>query len=539
MRADSNDVRTVEDFLCALPEAFRANYVLASNSRSLQQSSHENPRAILFNRSNPTKLIVSFNGDPKHRGYSNVEIIREKDRKAGTIELIDIAFDGSRHPTITKDPVSCVACHGTRISQADRRLLFDANPFWEGFYGLSVVPFDTLKSKVATEKLQFASFQAQAKHHSRYRFLIDLEKKTVGDFVPLISFPKDAPETADARENRIQRENSLDQNNKAFTVALASYNHRRIATLIKSSEFYEHYKYAILGSIGCTAYEVTEFVPEALNHWHTNRNWLVDDLKNLTQLNLTREDGLRIYQRELSESVGGSMPGDLSFYLELGDKFKKEPTAFLPTLWWLDTNIKQQGYGAMSSVNANFRFLFEGRQKPVPVSEWNIDIDHGNYRFNNNVQMDFDIMAVAPIMSELDPSLPKLYPLEPGQNAARSNTCDDLRAKSLSSLSRFAQKLGAVKTRSEFFLNLNSGKHIVTYACTHCHNSIVGSFAPPFNFHDPNVVKAMASRICRTTKKPLRDPKHMPKFMRLEQSQKVAMYDYFRTLDPSFECEVN
>src|SRR5208282_4762976 len=64
-------IGSIEAVLTALPTDLRSHYVLVFSSRSSQQASFRNPRAILYG--SDAHLMLSFNGDPAEHGYQTLE----------------------------------------------------------------------------------------------------------------------------------------------------------------------------------------------------------------------------------------------------------------------------------------------------------------------------------------------------------------------------------------------------------------------------------------------------------------------------------
>lgn len=130
-RGETN-ITTVKDFLKAVPSTLRDKYTLVYGSRSLQQSSLENPRALVFSRGG--EVIYSFNGDPRHQGYHQIEMMY-LDYKNGKIVMKELQFSGEPGSHFSKtrvvhNPESCVGCHGS-----PSKPLWDAYRFWPGVYG--------------------------------------------------------------------------------------------------------------------------------------------------------------------------------------------------------------------------------------------------------------------------------------------------------------------------------------------------------------------------------------------------------------------
>ena len=71
----------IEQVLPLLPERMLARYVLMEESGSLQGATPDNPRVILYGNTScrfDANLLVTFNGDPKERGYAYLEAIQEQ-----------------------------------------------------------------------------------------------------------------------------------------------------------------------------------------------------------------------------------------------------------------------------------------------------------------------------------------------------------------------------------------------------------------------------------------------------------------------------
>ena len=505
-------IRKVEDLICVLPKEYREFYALAFRSRSLHQASYQEPRVLLFDSRSPAKFILSFNGNPKHDGYNNVEIIQAKDRERGTIQFIDVEFSGnaSRPAKITMDPPKCLACHGTRIGKDDARFLFDASPVWEGFYGSDLFSQSSQERRLL-ERAEFKKFQASAASHPRYKQLFSLPQRRAD------RQDKDSPGIAQ------------DDINQSFTIKLAQFNHRRMLHLVMESEHYAYYKYAIYGVLHeCRGVE--DFIPQEMRRWHSNENRLIDELRGLDLRKMTPAQALAIEERATRETRTSFAPVNF-----IRDELSKHSGLeySTPFKFMLDSEIKQQGYGANVDVNANFRFLFEARVKPVPMEEWNMDIEQGYYRFNNNDRVDFDIVALAPLLRAADPDLkdapgesaPNVVPPPPPQG------CDELKAKSRESLSRLAKTIKVPKLEEVRALNLRTGRAIVDRHCAHCHdNSQTIDLVPQLDFNDPGILEHYGSSACDRISRPVMDPKRMPKFLNLEKSQITALKAYFRKL---------
>ena len=506
----AGEIKTVEALICALPERFRKNYVLASDSRSLQRSTKLNPRAILFDPLNPTSLILSFGGDASLANFNNVEIIRAKDFAQGELEFIDVAFDpaGQSLAKVSLNPEKCANCHGTRISNSDRRLLFDANPSWPGFYGSGLAAKINVEKGLA-ERADFEKFKAHAKTHSRYQFLLDLDAKV----------PNQTDILGDA--SKVPMEGI----NKRFTIALAEFNRNRLVKIVMQTPYYQNYKFAILGALSCQI-PVEDFLPESLRKWHSNESWLVDELKNISLNNIEEAVKHKIISRLDKANKELRVPDFL--IREILEKVQAYPANEAAAKFALDTLIKQEDFAGLPFIISDWRYLFEGRRDPVSIVEWNIDVNIGFYRFNNNPQMNMDLPLMIGRLKNADSDLAQL------------SDCQVLKEKSLAALAAVAGEVVPDNPMSpgERDKNLLTGKSLVNFNCAHCHARANQDFAPRIDFHNKFIISGLGSRICSRMSLPMDHHGHMPKFFRFEKTQMAELFAYFQSLSAKFSCEV-
>ncbi|MEQ1879057.1 MAG: hypothetical protein ABL958_20625, partial [Bdellovibrionia bacterium] len=183
----SGNVKSIEQLLPLLPEELRADYVLMYRSRSLQDASFENPRAIMFGKD--ARLVLSFNGDPSHKGFSEIEAIQYREKEA-RFEFREIQF-GARVDISAANPAKCLKCHqaATRTG-VDPRPNWEPYSFWPGAYGAADGFFKPSLSRQQIEKnlskdpemlaivragdgerAGLERYQANAPNHPRYKYL--------------------------------------------------------------------------------------------------------------------------------------------------------------------------------------------------------------------------------------------------------------------------------------------------------------------------------------------------------------------------------
>ncbi len=158
---------TVAEVIAHLPVEYRENYTLAYDSRSLQGSSRDNPRAILFGRT--ARLVLSFNGDPAQQHYDTIEAMQFREPR-NTFELYAIDFADSQVRFSGPNPPVCAGCHGSpprpiwsSYEYSDRE-----TGHWPGFYGST----HDAPALEPGEKAAFERFRQRAATHHRYRHLV-------------------------------------------------------------------------------------------------------------------------------------------------------------------------------------------------------------------------------------------------------------------------------------------------------------------------------------------------------------------------------
>lgn len=127
---ESRHIRSIATLVAALPESYIAHHALMFDSRSPQEATFENPRAVVYG--SDATFVIAFNGTPSQRGYAALDTM-EFDRKAARFVFREIVFpEGTaEEPQFSEDnPASCLACHGS-----PPRPIWDAYPLWPGAYG--------------------------------------------------------------------------------------------------------------------------------------------------------------------------------------------------------------------------------------------------------------------------------------------------------------------------------------------------------------------------------------------------------------------
>jgi hypothetical protein len=150
----TNSIKSISTLLRILAKkypTYMSNFTVVHRSLSLQNSSYENPRVLIFGED--ASFVISFNGSPTQRGYANLEIMRydselhefffheitfEEDQlqriKASKAEELDQleqeVLQDTAHLHKVTSPQVCLTCH-TPYKKPN----WDAYPNWPGVYG--------------------------------------------------------------------------------------------------------------------------------------------------------------------------------------------------------------------------------------------------------------------------------------------------------------------------------------------------------------------------------------------------------------------
>lgn len=133
----NKNLKNVEEVIAELPQDLRSNYTLMYQSRSLQQATSLNPRAILFGKE--AQFILAFNGEENEIGFQTLECIQFRSTER-SFDFRQISFptaqnglkevEFSERNKSSDGKVSCTSCHGD-----DPRPNWDHYSSWPGAYG--------------------------------------------------------------------------------------------------------------------------------------------------------------------------------------------------------------------------------------------------------------------------------------------------------------------------------------------------------------------------------------------------------------------
>jgi hypothetical protein len=414
------------------------NYLLMYHSRSLQGSSFEAPRAILFDHSG--QFIFSFNGEKNQRGYEQIEIMQyRKDEQK--FELREVTFSNSGKAQFSEaNPQKCLVCHqNAQRKDIDPRPNWEPYNIWPGAYGsmsgrLGVSQYDrtTMQLKNADplilknaeqeeEKLKYFLNEVQP-HHSRYQFLNKekFDTELVVDFTDLIT-------------------------------RLAMQRVMRIVTIDKS-ELYSQIDKTFMGIFKCGKLMVSE---NAYN-WLKN-NW--------------SEDEYKAYVPPASINLGGLLNrGEF----ESSEDYEKYEAEQKKSELVKMKNANQWKYPEVNT-SEGFHHLFE----PLGIStkDWSLDFKTGG-------RMAFRERFGTPSNTNIHV---RTAFKEVFENKSVAYTCDQLGKESEKQFDDFmnSQKFKELVKNNKKY---ETRETFVLSRCVKCHES-GDYFIPQINFSNPQLLK--------------------------------------------------
>lgn len=241
-------VSRVEDVLSRLAKPYREYlrfYTLAYNSFSIQTSSFDEPRAIVFGPD--ARFIFTFNG-PSHAASNTFEtiqfddlskqfqfreIVMKGDKGDRDLEAGDIDFETPQIIVSKINPGRCVGCHGQTYHP-----IWDEYHVWPGMYGSiedSILPREKGRTDGVREQGRFVSI----------KYKDDIELQAFQDFAgKQLSLPryKFLPTEANA---------SGTGSNDYFSYQITYRFIEKMAHDIASYQKLRPFRYSILAAIAC------------------------------------------------------------------------------------------------------------------------------------------------------------------------------------------------------------------------------------------------------------------------------------------------
>lgn len=219
---------------------FYESYVAAYRSRSLQQSTPDSPRVIMFN--NNADFIMSFNGHSQHRGYQHIELIRFKHDEA-RFEFYELGFKNNKPYLSEANPRQCLECH-----QSYGRQGIDPRPNWEP-YNAWLGFFGSLDDNTSLFRKSFVHDHLTTALDHFVVIELEQEAQWFDEFNNNIRPNHPRYRWLDSINNKDNREATI---NGDFTNRLAVLNMRRIARLaIQDQKHYEKIKWSLWAFTQC------------------------------------------------------------------------------------------------------------------------------------------------------------------------------------------------------------------------------------------------------------------------------------------------
>lgn len=173
--AEKPEIKTMVQFLGALPKGSLQTFTFVTDTRSLQHhlTSEQWPRVL--RASADGKIVMSFVCNPASQDYGAVEMLHFEDAPVARWKSLSLKFD-AREPKyknveaatltgvpsarVSRDSSTCLKCHGVGSDRQMLRPIYSSYPTWAGFFGSND---DTLfhGSRELTNYQQFRKTSAQ------------------------------------------------------------------------------------------------------------------------------------------------------------------------------------------------------------------------------------------------------------------------------------------------------------------------------------------------------------------------------------------
>lgn len=412
LKINSEELKTVEDVVCCLPQNYLKNYLVSYSGRAGQTGSPESPRVFVFDSQKPGTMILTFNGgDAYLNDPHNIEMGFVKDGKK--FEIYDIEFYKRFAQMSEKNPVRCLRCH-SEVSGADARPFFHIN---------GSANFVTGPSSCSNEEDELQN-RAQ-------KMALDA----------IIKNPRfgcldraQAQSTLAAQEkNHKWTAGKFDENLRKLKNILHGYEKSRFAQLVHDSPDYSKYRFAIVGAERCSNFKASDWLPADVLSKHTVFATLRPELAGVEKEEGYREawDKLkedqegrvralrRIARTEFDIKRGSFRPAFQSWLCPSDPTFEKLHDFKIPSdaaeralaKFEVDSHLRIYPQNENTDRTAILRYLLDGRG--VETSAWTLS-------FNQKE----DLHAFEPIADEL-------IALEPKDTALKEKACDVLKQSSL------------------------------------------------------------------------------------------------------------
>lgn len=260
-------------------------YLLAYRSRSLQEASPENPRAIIFHPS--TDFAAAFNGHPSQKGFNQIELYRFNYQQ-NKFEFYELSFLENQKPKLSEaNPRKCLDCHQSLgRKDVDPRPNWEPYFMWPGFYGstgeknlnsfrelmpnmfskMDPVNDGIMLEEIPLEKERYDRFLSLRNQSSRYQLLDSFNAEQAASDAKLYGHHA-----------------KMELKTLMYTQRVAQINFRRVAKLMnEDKELFSFIKDALFASISCSP----GVLPDVFSEWLFENSSLKNNGASLKVLEL-------------------------------------------------------------------------------------------------------------------------------------------------------------------------------------------------------------------------------------------------------------
>lgn len=322
-------IKSVEELLSRLPEAYRTYFVLQYKSHSNHLSDSLHPRVIFFGAD--ARLLLAFSGLPSDPQYDTIEMIEYEPLKAG-YSFYSIHFSPDEETTVEINPQDCQRCHGSNPKPN-----WEPYSLWPGAYG----------------SLHDAIFEGSQEHRSFSEFLKSSPLSKRYQYLPR---PFHVESTDSLGKTHFFLNNAGVGPGSSLSLLLSALNQDRIAKLLVTSPSHLRYRPAITAAIlGCEE-PISDFLPIDLRVDHpTEFSEVLLETKAWMERDLERK--IKVLVRDLQISRNSVL---------------KEANLF--------------GFRDSEVIRiAKLRFLLQKRKNPIEFDRWALSISKTSLDFNDGL----------------------------------------------------------------------------------------------------------------------------------------------------------
>jgi hypothetical protein len=411
LKTNSEALKTVEDVVCCLPQQYLKNYVVSYSGRAGQTGSPESPRVFFYDTQKTGTTLLTFNGGDAYLNEPhNIEMAYLKEQKK--FEIYDIEFYKRFAQMSEKNPVRCLRCHAD-INNADPRPFFHMNSLANFVTGPSTCSPDEDEIQ---NKAQEMALNAIVKN-PRFACLDRVVAQTT-----LANHEKNHKWTGPFAENL-----------KKLQAVFSRYQKSRFAQLVRASNQFNSYRFAIIGAENCPGFKPADWLPADVLAQHNSFSTLHPELAGIENQEQyqnalgklkgdeeVRERALRgILKSEFDLKRGSFRPAFQSWLCPSDETFEKMKSATVPAetheralaKFDLDSRLRIFPRPEHVESTAALRYLLDGRG--IDTSGWTLS-------FNPRE----DLHSFEPIANELLEMEPKGSPL-------KEKSCEKLKQLSL------------------------------------------------------------------------------------------------------------